>query len=163
MFDKNGNPRWGRIALLWSGAGVVLVVILYAFGVFGFLFDTQVNNKVIQPAVRSRLDNDADYRRGIEKQARDLVSGYQTAKARLPQDQKQLDDWQKTNPGPNYTLIQQEQYNNLEAQLQGDINAVTHDATDYNNLVANPDNGGLFTFDPDLPPTLDPSVTASNP
>lgn len=163
MFDQHATPRWGRIALLWGGAFVVVLIVLYALGTFGFLFDTQVNNKLVQPAVRSRLDNDADYRRGIETQAKGLVAAYQQAIARLPQDTKSLADWQKANPGPNWTLVQQEEYANLQAQVQGDQNSITKNATDYNALVSNPDNGGLFTFDPNLPPSLDPTIPTAVP
>lgn len=163
MFDQNDNPNWGCILPVAGIVTLLIVLVLYAFGVFGFLFDTQVNNKFIQPAQRSRLDNDADYRRGVETQARGLLAAYQQATARLPQDTKALADWQKANPGPNWTLVQQEEYANLQAQVQGDQNGITRSATDYNALVSNPDNQGLLQFDPDLPASLDASVPTPAP
>ena len=132
-------------------------VLSYALNLGGFFVDTQVNNRFVQPLQRSRLDNDAAYRRGIEAQARGLVSRYQAGEARYQTDQRNLADWLKANPD-NWSLMQTEEYNNLKAQVDGDLASITQDATDYNNLVSNPDNAGLFQFDPDLPQQLDPTV-----
>lgn len=153
---------WKLVTLCGMGLAVLVAVIavMWALSIGFFTVDTKVNNKIIQPQIRSRLDADANYRRGVEAQAEGDVQLFEVSSKKAGTDYDLLKSF-ISHTEPPYTFTQQQTYDNLVAALQGDYGAINRTVADYNALVMNPDNAGLTTFDPNLPPSL--QVPSSEP